>query len=123
MILIKGRTCSRHTRVIPGSFRLIKPTQPQTSIIVEPQCSQGIVYPRYTYNSSYAIISKCHYNQCTLHTLPHNETEELFPPIITTPCQSQSKIVMRPLSTMGENTYTLESMISYYYPPLIIDKI
>ena len=46
------------------------------------------------------MISKCHYNPCILHTLPHNNTEELFHPIITTPCQSQSKIVMRPLSTM-----------------------
>ena len=31
-------------------------------------------------------------------------------------------IVTRPLSTMGVNTCTLESMVSYHYPPRIQDK-
>ena len=32
------------------------------------------------------------------------------------------KIVMQPLSTMGENAFTLESMASYHYPPRVQDK-
>ena len=32
------------------------------------------------------------------------------------------KIVTRPLSTMGVNTCTLESMVSYHYPPRTKDK-
>ena len=32
------------------------------------------------------------------------------------------KIVTRPLSTMGVNTCTLESMVSYHYPPRAKDK-
>ena len=36
--------------------------------------------------------------------------------------QSQSKIVTRPLSTMGQYACTLESMVSYHYPPRTEDK-
>ena len=54
-----------------------------------------------TYNSQYtSMITKCHCNHPT-----HNSTEELL----------QSKIVMRPLSTM-------ESMVSYHYLHCVTDK-
>ena len=38
------------------------------------------------------------------------------------PCQSQSKIVTQSLSTMGQYACTLESMVSYHYPPRTEDK-
>ena len=63
---------SRHTRVIPGSFQLNVPIQPQTTIIKEPLGSQGIVYARYTYNSQYTLmIRKCQYNPHTPYSQQH----------------------------------------------------
>ena len=56
----------RHTRVISGSFQINKATRPQTTIISEPQWSQSIVNPNYTYNLQYSIIiTKCHHNHLT----------------------------------------------------------
>ena len=60
-----------------------------------------------------------HNDNITITQPTHNSTEELlYPNIIKVArCQSQSKIVTRPLSTMGVNTCTLESMVSYHYLP------
>ena len=96
---------SLHTRVTPGSFQLNKSNQPQTTLINEPQCS--------------------HRSESVIVTIPHsthNITGKLFHPNIIKNalpvsnelhcCQSQSKIVTRPLNTMGVNCCTLESMVS-----------
>ena len=58
------------------------------------------------------------------YTPSHNSTEELLhPEVIKVSLPSVSiKIVTRPLSTMGQYACTLESMVSYHYPPRNEDK-
>ena len=60
----------------------------------------------------------------TITHLTHNSTEELLHPnvIMVSLLSVSIKIVTRPLSTMGQYACTLESMVSYHYPPRTEDK-
>ena len=75
---------------------------------MNPNAHKALVYPSYTDH----------------HTPTHNSTEELLHPnVIKVSLPSVSiKIVTRPLSTMGQYACTLESMVSYHYPPRTEDK-
>ena len=76
------------------------PTQPQTNMINEPQCSHGIVYP---IHKQLTVCNNDHFITITNST--HNSTGELLHPniiMVALPvCLNQ--IVTGSLSTMGEN--------------------
>ena len=116
LIRCKTLSITRHTGVIPGSFQLNKPMQPQTN---HNQRTSMLTMHCISQINMYIQLTVYRNDHITITQPTHNSTEELLHPL-TSRCHSLSvsiKIVARSPSTMDENTCTLQSMVPYHYPP------
>ena len=102
-------------REIPVRFQLNVPIQPQTNhyqqtSMLTRHFLSYILYMQLTVTIMITLLS---------HTLLTTVLRSCYI-LISSRWHSLSvsiKIDTRPLSTMGENSCTLESMVSYHYPP------